>query len=133
MSCEHIIEGRTAAIIGYMLQVAAGLTAKQLCGQMLRGALRPGAVLQSDPMPVLIIEGVRYSAKPAMRCTNPHRGHPGNIAHRHQIVGRIKAQIGKKSRINGIGAPHRDRKSTRLNSSHVAISYAVFCLKKKKK
>src|SRR5438874_11219152 len=27
----------------------------------------------------------------------------------------------------------RDRKSTRLNSSHVEISYAVFCLKKKKK
>src|SRR5690625_1499473 len=27
---------------------------------------------------------------------------------------------------------YRDRKSTRLNSSHVAISYAVFCLKKKK-
>src|SRR5690242_21738456 len=33
-------------------------------------------------------------------------------------------------------APHRlvgDRKSTRLNSSHMSISYAVFCLKKKKK
>src|SRR5690349_22680397 len=29
--------------------------------------------------------------------------------------------------------PPRDRKSTRLNSSHVEISYAVFCLKKKKK
>src|SRR5207253_9543574 len=29
-------------------------------------------------------------------------------------------------------SPNRDRKSTRLNSSHVAISYAVFCLKKKK-
>src|SRR5215469_17925535 len=28
---------------------------------------------------------------------------------------------------------HQDRKSTRLNSSHVEISYAVFCLKKKKK
>src|SRR5690606_39288471 len=28
---------------------------------------------------------------------------------------------------------HADRKSTRLNSSHVKISYAVFCLKKKKK
>src|SRR5690625_6628701 len=27
--------------------------------------------------------------------------------------------------------PFQDRKSTRLNSSHVAISYAVFCLKKK--
>src|SRR5439155_18755374 len=29
--------------------------------------------------------------------------------------------------------PKKDRKSTRLNSSHVATSYAVFCLKKKKK
>src|SRR5438045_6288448 len=29
--------------------------------------------------------------------------------------------------------PRRDRKSTRLNSSHLGISYAVFCLKKKKK
>src|SRR5699024_12016530 len=29
-------------------------------------------------------------------------------------------------------AIYRDRKSTRLNSSHVSISYAVFCLKKKK-
>src|SRR5437899_6443497 len=29
--------------------------------------------------------------------------------------------------------PLRDRKSTRLNSSHLGISYAVFCLKKKKK
>src|SRR5687768_18221338 len=29
--------------------------------------------------------------------------------------------------------PFRDRKSTRLNSSHGYISYAVFCLKKKKK
>src|SRR5579872_3450031 len=29
--------------------------------------------------------------------------------------------------------PPRDRKSTRLNSSHVRISYAVFCLKKKKR
>src|SRR5580658_10707915 len=28
---------------------------------------------------------------------------------------------------------YRDRKSTRLNSSHLVISYAVFCLKKKKK
>src|SRR5690606_41903054 len=34
----------------------------------------------------------------------------------------------------GLPAPERlvDRKSTRLNSSHVKISYAVFCLKKKK-
>src|SRR5258707_9737231 len=31
------------------------------------------------------------------------------------------------------GATHEDRKSTRLNSSHANISYAVFCLKKKKR
>src|SRR5438874_7045168 len=31
----------------------------------------------------------------------------------------------------GVGLDRRDRKSTRLNSSHVEISYAVFCLKKK--
>src|SRR3712207_8029854 len=31
----------------------------------------------------------------------------------------------------GRPAPRRDRKSTRLNSSHANISYAVFCLKKK--
>src|SRR5256885_7888448 len=31
------------------------------------------------------------------------------------------------------GAACKDRKSTRLNSSHLVISYAVFCLKKKKK
>src|SRR5262245_62434021 len=31
------------------------------------------------------------------------------------------------------GLPSQDRKSTRLNSSHLGISYAVFCLKKKKK
>src|SRR5256885_12660568 len=31
----------------------------------------------------------------------------------------------------GVGAPLGGRKSTRLNSSHLVISYAVFCLKKK--
>src|SRR5256885_9705642 len=37
-------------------------------------------------------------------------------------------------RVRGVGvvAQHQDRKSTRLNSSHLVISYAVFCLKKKK-
>src|SRR5690625_6107369 len=34
-------------------------------------------------------------------------------------------------RVEPMDADHLDRKSTRLNSSHVAISYAVFCLKKK--
>src|SRR5690606_40191812 len=46
-----------------------------------------------------------------------------------------KADIATVSKIfgiwMGIGGAFLDRKSTRLNSSHVKISYAVFCLKKK--
>src|SRR5258705_9313292 len=34
--------------------------------------------------------------------------------------------------LNGLASVAGDRKSTRLNSSHLGISYAVFCLKKKK-
>src|SRR2546426_6848449 len=43
--------------------------------------------------------------------------------------------IGSQMTIHGSGEDHagKDRKSTRLNSSHLVISYAVFCLKKKKK
>src|SRR5436309_11410533 len=39
----------------------------------------------------------------------------------------------EESVAGGAGRHAKDRKSTRLNSSHVKISYAVFCLKKKKK
>src|SRR2546421_4881226 len=38
-----------------------------------------------------------------------------------------------RKNVLAIAPPMRDRKSTRLNSSHDQISYAVFCLKKKKK
>src|SRR5439155_25067932 len=49
--------------------------------------------------------------------------------HRHREQA-ARARVENDRRRDGGGA---DRKSTRLNSSHVAISYAVFCLKKKKK
>src|SRR5204863_7601477 len=49
--------------------------------------------------------------------------------HRH-LVRRIERGRGGPAR-RGRRAPEPDRKSTRLNSSHVEISYAVFCLKKK--
>src|SRR5438477_13122138 len=39
----------------------------------------------------------------------------------------------QKGGLGEVEAEQRDRKSTRLNSSHMSISYAVFCLKKKKK
>src|SRR5437870_9932759 len=53
--------------------------------------------------------------------------------------GRIGCQSTPRSGMENRDEPRfwptvkKDRKSTRLNSSHVAISYAVFCLKKKKK
>src|SRR5256885_12839266 len=44
------------------------------------------------------------------------------------VVEDARAGVGAHGRVQ-----HIDRKSTRLNSSHLVISYAVFCLKKKKK
>src|SRR2546430_7648848 len=43
-----------------------------------------------------------------------------------------KRRLSKQARRSGLSRILRDRKSTRLNSSHSQISYAVFCLKKKK-
>src|SRR2546427_8901207 len=46
----------------------------------------------------------------------------------------VLADAGRSMTIEQVAAlPDEDRKSTRLNSSHSQISYAVFCLKKKKK
>src|SRR5690606_41738035 len=48
---------------------------------------------------------------------------------------RANARLGPQQFLGELGEPcgaSLDRKSTRLNSSHVKISYAVFCLKKKK-
>src|SRR2546430_5817990 len=46
---------------------------------------------------------------------------------------RRAAGAGRRTAADAPDRPARDRKSTRLNSSHSQISYAVFCLKKKKK
>src|SRR2546426_6685070 len=46
---------------------------------------------------------------------------------------RIVVAVSRPRPAIALGAARRDRKSTRLNSSHLVISYAVFCLKKKKK
>src|SRR6266496_5875233 len=53
----------------------------------------------------------------------------------HQAPDRARARTPSLWRVAPASAatPGRDRKSTRLNSSHVESSYAVFCLKKKMK
>src|SRR2546427_3842941 len=50
------------------------------------------------------------------------------VAQRHTCGGIVEQLDARPP----VGALSRDRKSTRLNSSHSQISYAVFCLKKKK-
>src|SRR5258705_6227618 len=48
------------------------------------------------------------------------------------IAGRDRACFGVTEPDTGLDTTHLDRKSTRLNSSHLGISYAVFCLQKYK-
>src|SRR5690606_39598564 len=50
-----------------------------------------------------------------------------------EVLPRLLRTLGEGAGGGVEGALRIDRKSTRLNSSHVKISYAVFCLKKKKK
>src|SRR3712207_6941513 len=52
-------------------------------------------------------------------------------AARHRQHGGEEQKKDDVFRLHGNSAPKGDRKSTRLNSSHANISYAVFCLKKK--
>src|SRR3712207_8494607 len=62
-------------------------------------------------------EATSANFAPTDVCTNPS-GHYVNFHTTDDPMGAIRGQLG-------------DRKSTRLNSSHANISYAVFCLKKK--
>src|SRR3989442_10125399 len=66
--------------------------------------------------------------------TRPGRRYHPHPAGRAVLV--VRASERSRERVPAPRVPHDetlgDRKSTRLNSSHVRISYAVFCLKKKK-
>src|SRR3712207_7389358 len=59
------------------------------------------------------------------RASTPVRGHAGAVRTARRD---IEVAVGARGCLGGSGG---DRKSTRLNSSHANISYAVFCLKKK--
>src|SRR5690606_40655427 len=71
-------------------------------------------------------------------CLTLPEGPPGIVTQTHKaaIVAPMQAVIAREQDDADafvIACYGEDRKSTRLNSSHVKISYAVFCLKKKKK
>src|SRR5437867_8783946 len=66
---------------------------------------------------------------PCTRAVGPPRGHRASPGTRSPLRGtqRLLPRCVRKA----FPVPRGDRKSTRLNSSHRTISYAVFCLKKK--
>src|SRR5690606_7508941 len=79
-------------------------------------AMARGALHQSGASYALAITGI----------AGPDGGTP------EKPVGTVFISLGHRVRgVIEISTRHLDRKSTRLNSSHVKISYAVFCLKKK--
>src|SRR5215469_17554756 len=68
--------------------------------------------------------------------SNKTAGIPAHPGGQYQVpgwAGQDAASGSASGRAQRSAWPDQDRKSTRLNSSHVEISYAVFCLKKKKK
>src|SRR3712207_8263101 len=60
-------------------------------------------------------------------------GRPADVVAHPRVLDleHLGAEVGQQQRAEAAGQ-QPDRKSTRLNSSHANISYAVFCLKKKK-
>src|SRR2546429_6912424 len=63
--------------------------------------------------------------------TTLFRSHHAVLERPGLLVRELEVQVGEVHRVREHFAEHPDRKSTRLNSSHGYISYAVFCLKKK--
>src|SRR5690625_5602631 len=52
-----------------------------------------------------------------------------NATQRKSVATKKNSNVASKNKKSTSNGQKKDRKSTRLNSSHVAISYAVFCLK----
>src|SRR3712207_7149763 len=77
------------------------------------------------PYTTLFRSGLRDSVFQRPRGDEPARGF---VQKGHLRGADVEVHPGQPQR-----TPLQDRKSTRLNSSHANISYAVFCLKKKKK
>src|SRR5437764_9289140 len=82
------------------------------------------------PISRLVTERVRVEPGRARRAAVVER-----LAHLGGHEGRFASRVGNDVSVDGRHQGRRslDRKSTRLNSSHRCTSYAVFCLKKKKK
>src|SRR2546422_5786766 len=91
---------------------------------------RKPAVLQGQPgrRPRRLVRAVRSTAGDRV----PLRVHARRRRTRRSTPGECQPMITLPTLLVVLAADSTDRKSTRLNSSHGYISYAVFCLKKKK-
>src|SRR5690348_18108485 len=89
-------------------------------------------MIRRPPRSTLFPYTTLFRSAPSVRKRCGAVGDVGREHHGHADVGRRR-----RRRHGGDGGAREgrriDRKSTRLNSSHPSISYAVFCLKKKKK
>src|SRR5690242_21522625 len=87
-------------------------------------------LFRSDPRPLAGVEKLAAGRRRRIGCRRIGRA---GIHHSESAPIFPQAGAGQKAVLQA-GARHvfEDRKSTRLNSSHMSISYAVFCLKKKK-
>src|SRR5699024_12030665 len=93
---------------------------------------QPHSLSLHDALPISARPGAPYRRlRPAGRYRGTHHdhaeGHGGGCSYCHDSL-RVPHGRGAAGRVE-----RQDRKSTRLNSSHVSISYAVFCLKQKNK
>src|SRR2546430_13125479 len=84
-----------------------------------RSTLFPYTTLFRSVIPDNIGHGKSSKPSDGLRSKFPHYGYSDMVELQHRLLA------------DGLGVDHLDRKSTRLNSSHSQISYAVFCLKKK--
>src|SRR5438045_9446430 len=85
----------------------------------------------NDPTPTELYTLSLHDALPILRPTGLRRARPVHL----RAPGAAPTRPARPARPARVSSRTRaqDRKSTRLNSSHLGISYAVFCLKKKKK
>src|SRR2546426_6330284 len=85
-------------------------------------------MIRRPPRSTLFPYTTLFRSRDAGVAARPRHSPAGEGATRRVLRRRRELQ-----RLPDSDAATRDRKSTRLNSSHLVISYAVFCLKKKKK
>src|SRR5687768_18177750 len=85
----------------------------------------------NDPATTEIYTLSLHDALPISPAGGPRRAARSSAAHHPSWLAPDRS--GLRGRFTASEASVQDRKSTRLNSSHGYISYAVFCLKKKKK